>query len=388
MNINDIIVYIKNELSHADFTSTIGNFLGDCSGAIIFLFNYSRCYNDNQAYEMACNYVENLVKYYTSHLENVTSLSKFQWMIKYLSDNKFIEIDQYSETERLTLDEYLFSAQNVFFRNGLFDFLHGGLSIGLYFLINNKTEEIRKMIDDISKLSEKDVNGLKWKSVTKLSTWEEKYNLSLSHGMSSLVVMLCKIYDNAIECDKTKQMIEGAIKYILAQKLPAGQYISIYGNLALESSEFIVSSRLAWCYGDLCVAVALWKASKSLKRNDWAEEAKTILIHSSKRRDLNENGVIDACFCHGASGIAHIFHRMYKETELDECGEAARYWMEKTIEMSKFKDGLAGYKVWRRDNGFENDAGLLEGIAGIGLALLSYHSEMAIMSWDECLLLS
>ena len=122
------------------------------------------------------------------------------------------------------------------------------------------------------------------------------------------------------------------------------------------------------------------EASKSLKRNDWAEEAKTILIHSSKRRDLNENGVIDACFCHGASGIAHIFHRMYKETELDECGEAARYWMEKTIEMSKFKDGLAGYKVWRRDNGFENDAGLLEGIAGIGLALLSYHSEMAIMS--------
>lgn len=387
MNINDIIVSIKNELSDIKTIKSVGNFYGDCSGAIIFLFNYSRCYNDNQAYEAACKYVENLVEYYNSHLDNVTSLSKFQWMIKYLSDNKFIEIDQYSKAERIALDKYLFSVQNIFLKKGLYDFLHGGLSIGFYFLMNDKTKEIKKMIDDINKLSEKGSSGLKWKSITKINTWEEKYNLSLSHGMSSLVVMLCKIYDNAIECDKTKQMIEGAIKYILAQKLPAEQYISIYGNLALESSEIILSSRLAWCYGDLCVAVALWKASKSLKRNDWAEEAKTILIHSSKRRDLNENGVVDACFCHGTSGIAHIFHRMYKETGLYECGEVAKYWIERTIEMSKFKDGFAGYKVWHGDNGFENEIGLLEGISGIGLTLLSYNSEMS-MSWDECLLLS
>ena len=389
MNINDIITSIKNELIDGNFAirQPYCNFYGDCSGAIMFLFNYSRCYNDNQAYDAACKHVENLVEHYNSNIENIPSLSKFQWMIKYLSDNNFIEIEQYNENERSTINEYLFSAQNMYFKNGLFDYLHGGLSVGLYFLINNKKEEIRKMIDDISKLSEKDHNGLKWKSVTKLRTWEDKYNLSLSHGMSSLVVMLCKIYDNAIECDKTKQMIEGAIKYILAQKLPIGQYISIYCNLALESSETFTSSRLAWCYGDLCVAVALWRASKSLKRDDWAEEAKTILIHSSKRRDLNKNGVVDACFCHGTSGIAHIFNRMYKETGLYDCGEAATYWIEKTVEMSKFKDGLAGYKVWHGDNGFENEIGLLEGISGIGLTLLSYCSEVS-MSWDECLLLS
>ncbi len=97
---------------------------------------------------------------------------------------------------------------------------------------------------------------------------------------------------------------------------------------------------------------------------------------------------MDACFCHGTSGIAHIFNRMWRETGMPECKDAAAYWIGQTLSLAKFEDGLAGYKTWQgTERGFQNEYGLLEGIAGIGLVLLSYHYEIE-PTWDECLLLS
>jgi len=112
------------------------------------------------------------------------------------------------------------------------------------------------------------------------------------------------------------------------------------------------------------------------------------LLHASQRRDLKDNYVMDACFCHGTSGIAHVFNRMWRETGMDECKHAAAYWIEQTLDMAKFTDGLAGYKTWQGGVlGYETRYGLLEGIAGIGLVLLSYYYEIE-PTWDECLLLS
>lgn len=53
--------------------------------------------------------------------------------------------------------------------------------------------------------------------------------------------------------------------------------------------------------------------------------------------------------------------------------------------MARFDDGLAGYKALHTE--MENEYGILEGVAGIGLALLSYVTETE-PTWDECLLLS
>jgi hypothetical protein len=57
--------------------------------------------------------------------------------------------------------------------------------------------------------------------------------------------------------------------------------------------------------------------------------------------------------------------------------------------MATFADGLAGYKTWRAPEygGWINEDGLVEGISGIGLALLTYYYEIE-PTWDECLLLS
>lgn len=210
----------------------------------------------------------------------------------------------------------------------------------------------------------------------------------MSHGISSIIAVLSKLYKKDIEKKKTKIMIEGAVNYLLQQKLPHHQYISIFPNLALESMDTLYPSRLAWCYGDLGISVAIWHASQALNNKEWEKEAVNILLHTAKRRDLKENGVVDAGLCHGAAGIAHIFNRMYGYTGIEELKETSDYWFDQTLKMARFEDGLAGFKAWQgEDKGWLNEAGLLEGIAGIGLALISAVSDIE-PAWDECLLLS
>jgi lantibiotic biosynthesis protein len=79
---------------------------------------------------------------------------------------------------------------------------------------------------------------------------------------------------------------------------------------------------------------------------------------------------------------------MYWETKNSVFKETANYWIEQTLKMATFEDGLAGFKTWRGDTKeWINDYGFLEGIAGIGLALLSHISDEE-PTWDRCLLMS
>lgn len=99
--------------------------------------------------------------------------------------------------------------------------------------------------------------------------------------------------------------------------------------------------------------------------------------------------VYDAGLCHGAAGVAHIFNRFYQDTHNEVFKEAALYWFNQTLEMDTFQDGLAGYKASISTSGteYENCTGLLEGIAGIGLALIGAVADFE-PNWDECLLIS
>ncbi len=248
------------------------------------------------------------------------------------------------------------------------------------------------LIHFIEKLFEKSIrqnNGeFKWISIIDYRSNKKVYNISMSHGIASIISVLSKIYIKNIEPKKVKLMIEGAIVYLLNQKLPPNQFNSIYPNQALESMDRLYSSRLAWCYGDLGIAMAIWHASQALNNKCWEEEAINTFLHSGNRRNLKLNGVADAGLCHGAAGVAHIFNRIYGYTGILELKKASDYWVDETLKMARHKDGLAGFKTWQNDSRvWINEPGLLEGIAGIGLAMISAVSDIE-PAWDECLLLS
>ncbi len=321
-----------------------------------------------------------------------SGIAGIAWSLIYLSEQKLLDLgdDAYFKE----LDFFLYNCGKNDLENRNFDYLHGGLGVILYFLKRDKSPTSNDYLLSLTKLLFSQVKNnedeIVWSSnfnITESINQLEEYNIGLAHGIPSIIIVLTKLYTNDIEKDKCQELLKGTIKWLLKQKLPLGN-ISIYPNIVTDEKSNIQPSRLAWCYGDLGIATALWQAGKSLKNDEWKTEAIEILKNSCKRKDLNKNSVCDAGICHGTAGIAQIYNRFYWETKLPEFKETANYWINETLKMAYHKDGLAGYKSWRGSElGWENKIGILEGITGIGLALLSHISDED-PNWDECLLLS
>jgi len=287
------------------------------------------------------------------------------------------------------LDIYLLKCMKKEFTNNHYDFLHGGLGVGYYFISkrpgNNRDNKTLYFWLKDSAITCAD-GSLKWESRLHNSD-KTIINISLSHGISSIVAVLaklCNLYPKSIEA---RNILFNTVKYILQQQLPVPK-TSLFPSCSLEYDINPQSSRLSWCYGDLGIAQAILQAAKALGNKHIEDISLKILLYNCSRRKMLENGIMDAGICHGASGISHIFNRLYKNTKIEAFKKTSVYWMKKAIEMAHFSDGLAGFKTWRGDKGeWINELSLLEGISGIGLSILSQLNP-DLMNWDECLLLS
>ncbi|HEV7396137.1 MAG TPA: lanthionine synthetase LanC family protein, partial [Pyrinomonadaceae bacterium] len=149
-------------------------------------------------------------------------------------------------------------------------------------------------------------------------------------------------------------------------------------------------ARLAWCYGDAGIAAVLLVAARSVKNSAWEREALKIAQSAAGRR-ADMTGVVDAGLCHGSAGLGHIFNRIFQATGKAWSQKAACSWFTHTMDQRKAGKGVAGFLSYARDDNnqpqWTEEIGLLEGAAGIALALLAATSSMA-PSWDRVLLLS
>jgi lantibiotic modifying enzyme len=200
--------------------------------------------------------------------------------------------------------------------------------------------------------------------------------------------MLSKIYKQGIEKEKTLELLNGSVKYLLNQQLDSQKFYSTFPSWVAEDVN-PANSRLAWCYGDLGIGIALWLSGNNTENKQRKDQAVEILLKTTQRKSIQDTGVVDTGLCHGSAGIAHIYNRMYKYTDRNEFKDAAEFWFNKTLEMAVHENTLSGFKAYRTEEygGPYEDFGFLEGIAGIGLTLISAVSDIE-PAWDECLLLS
>jgi len=315
-----------------------------------------------------------------------SGVSGFLWSLKHL-----ISIDVLSKN-----DVELFNQLNPFLNkkmvedlnNDNWDFLHGALGVANYFLEDlniNTIKYIEYLIKDIERKSIKDKNGYKLSSFVfdNEKNYRKVFNLSLSHGMASIISFLSKAYSLGIY--KNKWLLNGIIEFYINNMNDLQKYNSYFSNTISEDDE-LCTSRLAWCYGDLGIGISLYEAAVNLGNKALEELSISLFMHSAKRNNLADNSVKDAGICHGTAGISLIFNRMYKNTQIIEFKEAADYWLIETLKMARFNDGLAGFKAFHGEDGWINEYSLLEGISGIGLVLLSSLSKEDLF-WDECLLI-
>jgi lantibiotic modifying enzyme len=228
---------------------------------------------------------------------------------------------------------------------------------------------------------------LPWLSDVYVKPYEKTlaYNLGMAHGMGSIIGFLLKLIEYQKYGIFAKELLLKIILFYKNNTNPS-TYRSVFAPWISPDSDSKIESSLAWCYGDLGISLVLYKAGVLLNDIELTNLALNSLVKSGYRKDKTFDNINDACFCHGTSGICHIYNRMYQQTNLTVFKDLAIYWLEETLKMGQKAGQFAGFQFIHTENDILNFS-LLNGLSGVGLSLLSIIDSTE-PKWDECIMLS
>lgn len=210
-----------------------------------------------------------------------------------------------------------------------------------------------------------------------------RYELGAAHGVAGIIAFLGDVWARGVKFDSVRQMMEGAVQWLLAQTLPSGSRSQFPDAVAEGTAPD--PSRTAWCWGDPGIAAALARGAVGAGRADWLETA-CVIARRAAVRPSAATGVKDAGLCHGALGLALIYAQFFHLTGDRTFREAAAHWTRHALASRSADAGLAGFRAWRGSRGWSDESGLLTGASGIALALLSLASDVE-PRWSRIFLL-
>jgi hypothetical protein len=223
----------------------------------------------------------------------------------------------------------------------------------------------------------------------KRAIWPDGYyDVGVAHGVPGVIALLGLAHAAGVRPQGAGELLEQTVAWVLSHRVPGAPGSRLPSIVPPNGTG--VFSRTAWCYGDLGAAAALLVAARGVGEVAWEREARA-LARSAVARRPEKTGVRDAGLCHGASGLGHLFNRMFQATGDEALGDAARSWIGRALSLRQPGQGIAGFLTLEPDVGdgerWEVDASFLTGAAGIALVLLAATSDVE-PEWDRLLLLS
>lgn len=376
----------------------MGLFSGN-AGISLFMFHMYEFSNKKEHIDAAQFYLEKSFEEINTGFTLPTlcnGIAGAAWTVNYLVGHNFI--DQENLEVLNGLDDYLYNSMMTYAREKQFDFLHGATGIAFYFIsrIDKNPKAAGYLNEYVVALKEYSIFDPETSTTKMISTVlgidknsKEVYNLGMAHGMSSIIAVLSKV----LEKDKTNLnancLVEGFSNYIMINenlsKYENGSMFNTMVDLNQDQDNSqSAGSRLGWCYGDMGNGFALYHAYKVTGKSKYYEKSLEIFMNSVKRKNLEKQAVVDACICHGAAGILDIFKTVNEYFTKTELTEAENYWAEVTLDFYNNAKGLEGFRKHVSDGPIYSN-NLLEGTAGIGLALLFHHTGNKA-EWNEFLL--
>jgi lantibiotic modifying enzyme len=371
-------VYIQKieEIVSSSNITSLGLMEGE-AGVCLFYAELYKHFKEDKYYNKLLEHLNNILEGISSEKLSFRfsdGIPGIIWMLNYLEKEEIIEsIEEIGLSE---LNESLYSHIENDFKINNWDYLHGGLGVLLGFYEKDifALKLCINYLDDTCIIE--DDGSIKWHS----ELYNHKINLGLAHGIPSIIYFLLKGLAIDELYNKSHKLLEGAIKMILKQEQNFEQKGYCFDSFIGDNYK----SRLAWCYGDLSIAYLLYNAGKSLKNSELVQRAIKIAETTTTRRELKDTFSIDACLCHGSTGLYLMYKKFYTETCIDVFNEASDFWLEQTKVLLDSND-FTFYN--RYNNNWENNFSFLEGLSGVGLTLL-FHIRNEDSAWDKCLLLS
>ena len=327
-----------------------------------------------------------------------SGFSGVAWAAEHLQARLF-EPDPDGDDPNREIDEALLAYLGTLTEEDEYDLISGLTGLGVYARERlphpSGAALLERVIDRLAKQAETGPEGTAWFTPpSRLPLWQRDihpkglYNLGVAHGIPGVVALLALACRNGIAADRARPLLDGTVRWLLARQLPDGK-ASCFGTAFVVGEDPGVS-RLAWCYGDPGIAATLLVAARAVGEPAW--EAKALEIaRVAARRPSEQSFVRDAGICHGAAGLAHLFNRFWQASGEEVFREAARAWIERTLEFRVPGEGIAGFRAWHALSGpngqWVAEPGLLEGATGVALVLLAAVS-IVEPEWDRILLVS
>ncbi len=288
------------------------------------------------------------------------------------------------------LDKPLFELSLELIQKGDYDYLHGGLSAGLYYLERQPSPTIEQyvvqLVDALATTAVRLPTGEICWPFGDFGRWQPGepvlYNPGLSHGTASIVALLRLFYERGYAANQCAELIQGALLWLWSKRNQSGK--SVFPTMVTEDQSD-QDSRLGWCYGDLGIANTFWLCGKTFHNAHWQSIALQTFLKAAQRRQPQDTGIRDANFCHGSAGVAHFFRQFNRQTPHPLLTEAADYWMQQTALYATPETDENVFLTYEAGQHRPN-LGLLDGESSVGLVLLA---ELGMPTgWDRLLLLS
>lgn len=346
--------------------------------------------------QATCALIASIERGHRRHLQLHGGLAGAAWTLAHIA-----QPDSDSDALLAAVDRTLLAALSAERWERDYDLIGGLTGHGVYFLerlssgANGReaTEGLALIVGHLEALAEQADVGVTWHTAPKLlppwqrELWPEGYyNLGVAHGVPGVIALLGRIAALPDPPAGADRLCAEAARWTRAQRRSSalGGY---FPNSVSRGDTARDQPRTAWCYGDPGVAAALW--SSAVRTGAPADEWRALAAECAARPDDRCN-VIDPSLCHGALGLAHLFNRFYQASRDPRFRAASCAWFERGLAMRRPGEGIAGFlaRAWDPDTGASSWApatGLLEGAAGIGLALLAGLSSEE-PGWDRRLL--
>jgi len=361
--------------------------MGGYSGISLFYLECYKHFKEEKYLNKGIEILESVItnSHINKNLSFCDGIAGVGWLINYAEECNYINGTNNILSD---IDDYLFNNFTIpMLNHHIYDFLHGAIGSGVYFLSRTSSHKALVYLESIvSNIYEK-INhpkalfGIEYPTINK----KIQYDLGISHGIPGILYFLVSTFKAKILESKSLECIKIIIDFLKSNITPHTDGRSYFPNEANNKGE---SSRLAWCYGDLGICSVLLNAAKAINDFELEKNIIEIIKYNCTRTDIQKNIIFDSSFCHGSSGVAHIFANWHYLYGIENTKNAAIFWYNYTIaDSSPFFSIKNGYAIFRPSTKtYQINDGLLEGNAGVGLSLLSAINPN-IRGWNKSFLL-